>query len=175
MHFKSLMFVVTVSALGQFMVRVPVHLALGACHYQACLSHFDNLTNDVAKATKKLHCRRGQQYAGAVCRPGLMRSRPPDGLGFGADYETAAVRLQAGPRCNATVHSRCHYRKVHQASGEPKWPRQGLPTACLVPVSYPLNPAGDTTAPDQPKHAFLGRSANVRGTLSKYRFEHDQI
>src|ERR1017187_1841444 len=119
MHFKSLMFVVTVSALGQFMVRVPVHLALGACHYQACLSHFDNLTNDVAKATKKLHCRRGQQYAGAVCRPGLMRSRPPDGLGFGADYETAAVRLQADPAVTqlftaAVTTARCTKLRVSQ-------------------------------------------------------------
>jgi hypothetical protein len=70
------------------------------------------------------------------------------------------VRLEAGPAAGCT-----------KANGQ----SQGLPPACFVLVSYSSNPAGDTTALDQPKRVILGRSANRRGTPSKYRFEHDQM
>ena len=40
MHFKSLVRVVGVSALGHFKVQVPVHLAFGASHYRARVDHF---------------------------------------------------------------------------------------------------------------------------------------
>ena len=40
MHFKSLVRVVGVSALGHFKVQVPVHLAFGASHDRTCVDHF---------------------------------------------------------------------------------------------------------------------------------------
>ena len=40
MHVESLMFVVGISALGWFILCVPVKLALPTCHYRARLGHF---------------------------------------------------------------------------------------------------------------------------------------
>jgi hypothetical protein len=40
MHFKLLVRVVRVRALGRLMVQVPVHLAFGARHYRVCVDHF---------------------------------------------------------------------------------------------------------------------------------------
>ena len=40
MHFKSLVRMVRIGALGRFKVQVPVHLAFGARHYRACVDHF---------------------------------------------------------------------------------------------------------------------------------------
>ena len=40
MHFKSLVRVVGVGALGHFKVQVPVNMAFGASHYRASVDHF---------------------------------------------------------------------------------------------------------------------------------------
>ena len=45
MHVESLMFVVGLSALGWFILRVPVKRALPTCHYRARLGHFRTFWN----------------------------------------------------------------------------------------------------------------------------------
>lgn len=79
MYFKSLVCVMRVSALGQFKVPVPVHLAFGANHYRARVDHVLILAARGSSRGASIRGTRAKASPGAEWFP--QTDPPPDDSG----------------------------------------------------------------------------------------------